>query len=134
VIIGKFETDHGQVGATIDLIRQQWRRMRDHGPTAVELRRAKSYLIDALPLSLSSAQEIARFLVKTQLDKFGVDYLDCRSRLIGAVTLDEARTVARTLFDPMRLTFTIVGDPAHMTAIGRVPVSFDGSVPSNDVR
>ena len=134
VIMGKFVTDNRQIGATITLIRQQWQRMRDHGPTAAELSRAKSYLIDALPLSLSSTQEIARFLVKAQLDKFGVDYLDRRSRLIGAVTLDQARTIARTFLDPTRLTFTVVADPAHTPPIGRVPVSFDGSVPADGVR
>jgi len=134
MIMGKFVTDNRQIDATITLIRQQWQRMRDHGPTAAELTRAKSYLIDALPLSLSSTQEIARFLVKTQLDKFAVDYLDRRSKLIGAVTLDQARTIARTLLEPTRLTFTVVADPAHTPPIGRVPVSFDGSVPANDVR
>src|SRR5262249_15255676 len=134
LIIGKFETDNSQVGAAIDFVRQQWQRMHVHGPTAAELSRAKSHLIDALPLSLSSTQEIARFLVKTQLDKFGIDYLDRRSKLIGAVTLDQARSIARILFDPARLTFAVVGDPAHMTAFSRVPVSFDSFVPADQAR
>ena len=49
-----------------------------------------------------------------QQDKLGIDYLDRRASLIGGVTLDEARTVAKKLFDPDALSFAIVGDPADV--------------------
>jgi predicted Zn-dependent peptidase len=34
--------------------------------------------------------------------------------LIGGVTLDEARSVAKKLFDPGALSFAVVGDPADV--------------------
>ena len=57
---------------------------------------------------------IAGLLVRLQTDKLGIDYLDHRAGLIDGVTLDQARTVARRLFDPARLSFAVVGDPADL--------------------
>jgi len=49
-----------------------------------------------------------------QADGLGIDYLDRRPALIGGVTLDEARAVARRLYGPARLSFAVVGDPAGL--------------------
>jgi zinc protease len=49
-----------------------------------------------------------------QEDKLGIDYLDRRAELIGAVTLDQARALAKKLFDPSRLRFAVVGDPQNL--------------------
>ena len=59
-------------------------------------------------------QHIAGVLVQMQQDKLGIDYLDRRASLIGGVTLDEARSVAKKLFDPGALSFAVVGDPADV--------------------
>jgi zinc protease len=52
--------------------------------------------------------------VRIQSDKLGIDYLERRAGLIDGVTLDQARAVARRLFDPARLSFAVVGDPAGL--------------------
>jgi zinc protease len=88
--------------------------MREDGPTMAELEDAKSYLTGSFPLGLDSTQHIAAVLVQMQQDKLGIDYLDRRAGLIGGVTLDEARAVAKRLFDPAALSFAIVGDPADV--------------------
>jgi zinc protease len=49
-----------------------------------------------------------------QIDRLGIDYLDRRAGLIGGVTLDEARAVAKQLYDPARLSFAVVGDPPDL--------------------
>ena len=49
-----------------------------------------------------------------QLDGLGIDYLDRRAGLIGAVPFEEMRQVARRLFDPARLSFAVVGDPGNL--------------------
>jgi len=92
--------------------------MREAGPTAEELDAAKTYLTGSFPLGLDSTQHIAGVLVQMQQDKLGIDYLDRRASLIGGVTLDDARAVAKTLFDPAALSFAIVGDPADVTPTG----------------
>jgi zinc protease len=96
------------------LVREEWRHMREEGPTAAELEDAKTYLTGSFPLGLDSTQHIAGVLVQMQQDRLGIDYLDCRASLIGGVSLDEARTVAKKLLDPDALSFAIVGDPADV--------------------
>lgn len=114
LIIGSVATENSRVAESIALIRAEWRRMRDEGPSDAELQAAKAYLAGAFPLSLDSTYRIAGLLVRIQTDKLGIDYLDRRAALIDGVTLDQARGVARRLFDPARLSFAVVGDPADL--------------------
>jgi len=115
LILGNVATENARVAQSIDLIRAEWRRMRDDGPTETELDDAKSYLIGSFPLGLDSSEKIAALLVDLQLEQLPIDYLDHRAALFSAVTQDEARRVARQLFDPDRLSFVVVGDPADLT-------------------
>lgn len=114
LIVGNVATENGRVAESIALVRDEWRRMREEGPTAAELDNAKTYLTGSFPLGLDSTQHIAGVLVQMQQDKLGIDYLDRRASLIGGVTLDEAREVAQKLFDPIALSFAVVGDPADL--------------------
>jgi zinc protease len=114
LIVGNVATENGRVAESIALVREEWRHMREEGPTAAELENAKTYLTGSFPLGLDSTQHIAGVLVQMQQDKLGIDYLDRRASLIGGVTLDEARAVAQKLFDPGALSFAVVGDPADV--------------------
>jgi zinc protease len=114
LILGSIATENSRVAESIALIRAEWQRMRDDGPTEAELQAAKAYLAGAFPLSLDSTHRIAGVLVQMQTDRLGIDYLDRRTALIGAVTLEDARAVARRLYDPARLSFAVVGDPAGL--------------------
>jgi zinc protease len=114
LIVGNVATENGRVAESIALVRDEWRRMREAGPTAAELDNAKTYLTGSFPLGLDSTQHIAGVLVQMQQDKLGIDYLDRRASLIGGVTLDEAREVAQKLFDPIALSFAGVVDPADL--------------------
>jgi zinc protease len=114
LILGSVATANDRVAESVALIRQEWQRMRDQGPTQAELDDAKSYLTGSFPLTLDSTQHIAAVLLQMQEDKLGIDYLDRRAELIGAVTLDQARALAKKLFDPSRLRFAVVGDPQNL--------------------
>src|SRR5207244_5875175 len=56
LIVGNVATENTRVADTIALIRQEWQRMRDEGPTAAELEDAKTYLTGSFPLSFDSTQ------------------------------------------------------------------------------
>jgi len=114
VILGSVATANARIGQSIDIIRQEWRRMRDEGPTAEELADTKRYLTGSFPLSLDSTGSVASLLVLIQQEKLGIDYLEKRSDLINGVTLDEAKRVASRLFDPDKLTFVVVGSPDEL--------------------
>ena len=114
LILGSIATENSRVAEVIGLIRTEWQQMHDAGPSQAELDDAKTYLAGALPLSLDSTLRIAGTLVQIQSDGLGIDYLERRPALIGNVTLEQARDIARRLFDPSRLSFAIVGDPSGL--------------------
>jgi zinc protease len=114
LIIGSVATENSRVAESISLIRAEWQRMREEGPSEAELGATKAYLAGAFPLTLDSTYRIAGLLVRMQTDKLGIDYLDRRAGLIEGVSLDQARAVARRLFDPSRLSFAVVGDPPDL--------------------
>jgi zinc protease len=121
LILGGVATRNSQVAQVIDLVRAEWRQMRDDGPTAEELADTKTYLTGSFPLSLDSTGRIAALLIEMQQQKLGIDYLDRRAALIDGVSLDEARAEARRLLDPDRLSFAVVGDPEGLTPTRPVP-------------
>lgn len=114
VILGSVATENSRVAQSIDIIRAEWRRMREGGPTAQELEDAKTYLTGSYPLSLDSTGSIASTLVAIQRDGLGIDYLERRNALIDGVTLDDAKRAARRYLDPDKLSFVVVGSPEKL--------------------
>ena len=114
VVLGGVATQNGRFAESIQLIKDEFRRMRDEGPTETELADAKTYLNGSFPLQLDSTAGIAQLLVQLQLDGLGADFLDRRAALIDAVTLDDAKRAAARLLDPDHLTIVAVGRPAGL--------------------
>jgi zinc protease len=110
VLLGGTATRADRAGETVDLIEQEIHHFADSGPTAGELTEAKRYLNSAFALNLDSSTKIAGLLVQLQLDGFGTDYFTRRGAMIEAVTLDDARRVAKRLLDK-GLLVTVVGKP-----------------------
>src|SRR5581483_7770333 len=54
ILYGRVATRNDRVGDTIEILRAEWGRFRDDGPTQAELDGAKKYLIGSFPLSLDS--------------------------------------------------------------------------------
>ena len=121
VIIGGVATQNDRVAQSIDIIRAEWRRMRDAAPTEKELQDAKTYLTGSFPLSLDSTGHVAAILVAIQRDGLGIDYIERRKALIESVTLDDAKRVAQRLFDPDKLSFVVVGSPDKLGGAQEVP-------------
>jgi len=125
LILGGVATQNDRVAQSIDIIRAEWRRMRDGGPTETELEDAKTYLTGSFPLSLDSTGHIAGILVAIQRDGLGIDYLERRKTLIESVTLEDAKRVAHRLLNPDKLSFVVVGSPDKLGGAQEVPP--DGS-------
>jgi zinc protease len=104
-------------GQTLDLVLQEIRRIADNGPTAEELAKAKSYQKGSFPLRFDTSTKIAAQLVMMQTEDLGIDYIDKRSGMIDAVTLDDVKRVAKRLLDGGMLT-TMVGRPQPALAKG----------------
>jgi zinc protease len=121
LVFGGVATQNGRVGESISLIRQEWARMAAEGPSAEELDAAKTFLTGSYPLRQSSSGRIAGMLLGIQLQDLGIDYINRRNSLIEAVTLEDARRVAKRLYDESLLTFVIVGLPDGVSATREAP-------------
>jgi zinc protease len=115
VVFGNTATRPDRTGEALGIIGSETKRMAESGPTAVELAEAKSFLKGAYALSLDSSAKIAAQLTQIQIDHLGIDYIDRRGALIDAVTLDDAKRVAKRLFSGGMLV-TVAGRPKGLTS------------------
>ena len=116
LILGGLGTQNANVAKSIDIVREQWRRLIDKGVSEKELAAAKTYLNGSFPLRFDSTRRISQTLVAVQFHDLGLDYLDRRPEFINAVTLDDIRRVARRVLDSSALTVVVVGDPKGLKA------------------
>ncbi len=117
VFIGATATRDDRTGETLDLIQKEIHRLAEEGPTADELAKAKSYLNSSFALNLDTSTKVAALLVQFQLDDLGIDYISRRQQIIAAVTLDDAKRVAKRLLDG-GLLVTVVGKPEGVASTG----------------
>lgn len=111
LIMGGLATKNATVAEAIKVVRAEWTRMAEKGVTANELEGAKTYINGSFPLRLDSTRNIAGILTAVQFSKLGIDYLNRRPKLIGAVTRKDIQRVAKRLLQSDKLTVVVVGDP-----------------------
>ena len=114
--LGGTSTSNEKVGEMIAAIREEWSKLAAEGPTAEELDAAKKYLTGAYALRFDSNAKIANFLVRSQMDDLGIDYIDRRNDLVNAVTLEDLKRVAQRILKAEMLYFSIAGRPEGLDA------------------
>jgi len=117
VLFGTTATRADRTGEALGVIESEIKRMAENGPTAIELAEAKSFLKGAYALSLDSSSKIAAQLTQVQLDNLGIDYIDRRGGLIDAVTMENAKRVAKRLYGGGMLV-TVAGRPKGLISSG----------------
>jgi zinc protease len=115
VVYGGTASRGDRTGDALAIIQSETRRMAEQGPTAEELAAAKAYIKNSYALGLDTSGKIAAQLTQIQLDKLGIDYMDRRSSLIDAVTIDDAKRVAKRLYSGGMLV-TVAGKPAGVSS------------------
>jgi zinc protease len=108
MFMGGTQTRADRATETLQVIEQEIQRLAEAGPSADELRKAKDYLKGSYMLSLDTSSKIASQLVQIQIDELGIDYIKKRNGLIDAVSLDDAKRVAKRLLGS-GLLVTVVG-------------------------
>jgi zinc protease len=110
LLTGGTATRGERAGETLEIAEREIRRLAESGPSEDEVAKAKSFLQGSYALNFDSSGKIANQLVQIQIEELGIDYIERRKQLIDAVTLDDARRVAKRLLDP-GLLVTVVGRP-----------------------
>jgi len=115
VMIGGTATSADRTADALKVIEGEIKRMAENGPTADELAAAKSFIEGSYALSLDTSSNIAAQLTQIQIDDLGIDYMQRRSGLIDAVTIDDAKRVAKRLYGG-GLLVTVAGRPKGLTS------------------
>jgi zinc protease len=110
-VYGGTTTKNERAHESLEVIRAEILDLAQNGPNAEELEKGKKYLIGSYPLRFDTSSKIAGQLVHIQLDGFGPEWLIERNGLIAAVTMDDAKRVARRLYGDGALGVAIVGRP-----------------------
>ncbi len=110
MLVGYTATRADRTNDTIDATMDELKRMAQAGPTQAEVDGAKAFLNGSQMLSLDTSAKIAGAMLQYQLDGLPIDYIDKRAGIINAVTLDNARRVAKALW----------GQPFLTIAVGRI--------------
>jgi zinc protease len=121
LFVGNTGTRADHASQTVETIDKEVRRMAEDGPTQKELDEAKSYLKGSQMLALDTSSKLASAMLQYQLDRLPIDYIEKRNAIVDAVTLDQARTVARRLWGEGLIT-VVVGRAAPQTAVAPVAV------------
>jgi zinc protease len=121
LILGGLSTQNAKAAEALGLVRKIWTEMAENGPTAEELANAKTFINGSFPLRLDSTAAVAGYLLGLQRDSRPIDYIDRRASFFNAVTLDDAKRVARRLLDPAQMTVVVVGKPEGIAATRAAP-------------
>ena len=106
----EFQSQNAQVREVLGLVRQEIDRLRSEAVTAVELARAKAYLIGSFPLRLDTNADVAALLVRVEQLDLGLDYPTRYRRGIAAVTVADVLRAARTHWDPAGMSLAVVAN------------------------
>ena len=104
-------TQNARVADTLAIMREVWAKLAAEGPTEEEVKNAITYLTGSFALRLASSENIARILVSVQRDDLGIDYLDRRSSLFEAVSVEDVQRVAQQWLHPEQLVVVVAGQP-----------------------
>jgi zinc protease len=114
MLVGATSTKNERAAESLSVIEEQIRDLGENGPTEDELAKAKKFLIGSYALRFDTSNKIAGNLMQLQLEGRTPAYLDQRNRLVGAVTLDDAKRAARRLFGDGKLLVAVAGKPQGM--------------------
>jgi zinc protease len=114
LLSGQFQAANEKVADAIQVVTDEWGKMAKGDISQAELDATKTYMIGAYPLRFDGNGTIASILVGMQVNGFPIDYPKTRNDRLRAITLDDVNRVAKRLFKPENLHFTVVGQPVGL--------------------
>lgn len=128
MIMGQTSTKNQTAQQVVDIIRQEWKKIADHGVTEAEINFVKERLIGSYPLGFTSTNQISDVLLSYQQDNLPLDYINNRNEKIRQVTVDQVNQLAKKMIRPDQLTFVIVGKPILTSALTSATPGKQGTV------
>jgi zinc protease len=114
------QTKNESAAEVLKLIKTEWEHIINEPVSEKELENAKSYLIGALPLTLTSTDKIASLIHGLNTDKMSVNYLDNRKEKLMNVSREDIQSLAKQLLTPESLTTILIGKPTEITPTDKI--------------
>lgn len=121
IVAGSVATKNESMAESLQIIRAELKKMADNGPSEADLKAAKDYLTGSYALRFDTNSKIATQLLGLLQDDFGPDYVETRNKQVEAITVDDAKRVAKRMLDSDGLIVTVVGKPVGLKAATPVP-------------
>lgn len=102
-------TRNETAGDALAVAVEEIRKMKNGGPAAEELAKARGYFAGSTPFTLESPAEVARAIVGAELHGLGVEYVKGLALRMAGVDLATAAAAAHRWLDPDDLAIVIVG-------------------------
>lgn len=97
------------VERTVELTRQELRRLCDERVPEEELADSQAYLTGILPLQLETNEGVAQTLINIERYELGLDYLQHYSDAIKSITPEEVQAAAQRWLDPDHFALAVAG-------------------------
>ncbi|MBC9207006.1 insulinase family protein [Roseomonas aerophila] len=111
VLVGSAATANAKTAEALSVLRAEWKRMADGGPTQEEMDEAISFLTGSQPLQFTDSRRISSTLLAMRRNNRPLDWLERRPERLRAIGRDKAAAAARRLLVPDTLAMTIAGQP-----------------------
>ena len=114
LLLGSMATANARVAEALSLLREEWRRMAEGGPTEAEREEAIAFLTGSQPLQFTDSRGIAATLLAMRRNGRPLDWLAQRPARLAAIGRDRAAQTAARLLDPAALSVVVAGQPAGL--------------------
>lgn len=112
-IFGRFvaavQTKNKSAGLAMDIMRQEFHKMKKGEITRKDVENAKRYLVGSFPLRIDSNAKILGYLTVMQMENLPVDYIDTWASKVNALTYEDIVRVAKRLLNPEEMVVVTVG-------------------------
>lgn len=109
LLFGGMSTSPTSVDESLRLIKEEWKKAKEHGITQEELDLQKQYTIGRMPVAYNTSSGVVNNLLTYMELGYGKDQPAIDLKEIQAVKLEDVNRVARTFLNPDALTFVVVG-------------------------
>lgn len=99
-----------KTGEAVRVILEEYKRIRDQGVSAQELKRAKENIKGGLALELESSDSLARFAARAELFDLKQKTPEQVFKAVDSVSDEEVQKTAEDIFQPQGLNLAMIGE------------------------
>jgi len=100
---------HDNLGKTVEVILENYRKIKREGVSSQELQKAKDYLKGVVSLSLETSDAQASFLGHQEILTNKIEDLETKFKKIDRVRPEDIQKVASDIFRPEKLNLALIG-------------------------